>query len=78
MRSFRLCIQTSAKTNQLENQNNENDEELPHKFFYHHRHALLQYAKTEGLEIPNKITELLQYLESSKGSIYKEADTLFA
>ena len=62
----------------LKNQNNEKDEELPHKFLYHHRHALLQYAKTEGLETSNQVIELLQYLESSKGSVYKAADTLFA
>ncbi|OCL11062.1 P-loop containing nucleoside triphosphate hydrolase protein [Glonium stellatum] len=60
------------------NQDKEKDEELHHRFLYHHRHALLQYAETEDLEVSNQIIELLKYLEISKGSIYEEADTLFA
>ncbi len=58
-----------------------NDNEIetyPHRFFYHHRSQLANYAESAGGLVRDHINALLSYIQASQGQVHDEADGLIA
>jgi hypothetical protein len=53
-------------------------ETYPHRFLYHHRARLSEYAASSGELARDQITALLSYVQASNGSTYEEADRQIA
>lgn len=60
----------------FETQNNIESEFYSHRFFYHHRERLFNYAASSHEAVRGQVLALLSYIELSQGSLYTEVDEL--